>query len=596
MLVSDPAAILLPRANREAFLQLNQEAYQQLITFLAIAPKRLTIGFVAIDFQRDQSILLELLRQDNRCQDLQIEVFCLDDPDLRFVQDELRQELPQRSQIPGKKLIVFLTGLEKSIGLYGSYPVVLENLNFVRDSLVYSIPHPLVICVPNSVLTRIARYAPDFWDWKRAVIEFRTLPHTLAFQDVEKRQQTLADQNNNNKKIQIEFLLQLLTCSENSELTPAIRYAYLQLWQQVGKLYADLDENHLAEDAFQKSLGLAKTIGTVIEQADILGDLATLRFTQGNNLAAWQLWQEVLSLARGIDRRIEAKALDGMGHIKNHQGFPQEALALWENSLAISQEIQDLKGEALILCAIAELKKTQGSINAAIQLWEKSLAISQHIKALSIQTTAMEGLADIAYLQGEIDRSLELYNKSLQARTLIGDAQEKAAIFHQMAIQGQVDQALCLYQQSLQINESIGNDQGKAATLHQMAIIYANQGQSDQALALYQQSLQINESIGNDQGKAATLHQMAIIYANQDQIEQALALYQQSLKINESIGNAQGKAATLAMMGQLWASQQEFTAAIGALEESVAILQRIHAHEVSKVEEILQKIRLSAML
>jgi hypothetical protein len=263
--------------DQAAFRQLNLAAYEQLVTFLEIAPEHLTIGFVAIDFQRDQGILLELLGQDERCQDLQLEVFCFDDPNLRFVQDRLRQELPQRSRTPGKKLIVFLTGLENSIGLYGDYPAVLQDLNFVRDGFTQSVPHPLVICVPDSALTRIARYAPDFWDWKRAVLEFQTLPSTreMAMADVTERQQTVAAQGRHSKEMQIESLLRLVTCPKNVELTWEMRRSHLQLWQQLGQLHTDLGQSELALETLQKALDLAKTVGTTIEQADILGDLAS---------------------------------------------------------------------------------------------------------------------------------------------------------------------------------------------------------------------------------------------------------------------------------------------------------------------------------
>jgi hypothetical protein len=41
---------------------------------------------------------------------------------------------------PDKKLILLITGLEKSIGILEEYPSVLANLNFVRDDLRISVP------------------------------------------------------------------------------------------------------------------------------------------------------------------------------------------------------------------------------------------------------------------------------------------------------------------------------------------------------------------------------------------------------------------------------------------------------------------------
>ena len=86
---------------QEKFLQLNQDAFGQLVTFADFSAEKLTLGFVAVNFARDQVLLLDALEQDSRCADIQFERFEFNDPELRFLRDALLAELPKRQRQPG---------------------------------------------------------------------------------------------------------------------------------------------------------------------------------------------------------------------------------------------------------------------------------------------------------------------------------------------------------------------------------------------------------------------------------------------------------------------------------------------------------------
>ncbi len=165
---------------QKAFLAKNQEMLEQLATFADFAPERLTLGFVSVNFTKDRDTMLEALRQHPRCQDIQFAVLNFPDPDLRFLRDAILEKLPTVELQPNKKLVLVITGLEYSIGMIGDSPPALQDLNYVRDSFTSSVPHPILICLPDWSLTRLARYAPDFWAWRLAVFRFEHLPTTAA--------------------------------------------------------------------------------------------------------------------------------------------------------------------------------------------------------------------------------------------------------------------------------------------------------------------------------------------------------------------------------------------------------------------------------
>lgn len=163
---------------KATFEQINQQSLAELLTFIDFADNQLTIGFVAVNFPEDRNILMEILNNHPQCHEIKFEILNFADPNLRFLRDEIIRDLKEIDLEPDKKLVLIVIGLEKSIGLSGEYPPVLQDLNFVRDAFSYSVPHPVLIFLPDHALMRLAKYAPDFWAWRKGVFYFQTVQST----------------------------------------------------------------------------------------------------------------------------------------------------------------------------------------------------------------------------------------------------------------------------------------------------------------------------------------------------------------------------------------------------------------------------------
>ncbi len=326
-------------------------------------------------------------------------------------------------------------------------------------------------------------------------------------------------------------------------------------------------------------LRLLRPTIAISNNLQMMTGLAIAEKENGNPQKGLELHQQVLELCTEEDAQLKATTLHQMASIYANQGQVEQAIDLYQQSLAIYEQVGYDQGKATTLHSMAIVYANQGQAKQAIDLYQQSLAIKEQIGNVQGKAATFHCMAVIYANQGQVEQAIDLYQQSLAITEQIGDVQTKAATLHCLAMiyanQGQVEQAIDLYQQSLAINEQIGDVQGKAATLHCLAIIYANQGQVELAIDLHQQSLAIKEQIGYVQGKAATLHQMAGIYANQGQVEQAIDLYQQSLAINEQIGNVQGKAATLNQMSGIYANQGLIQEAIELLNQSLAISEQI---------------------
>ena len=151
---SDRKTVEVKEKNR-SFLEINQQAFTDLLTFVDFVDEKLNISFVEVNFAQDRDILINALINHQNCQNIQFEVLNFPDPDLCFLRDELVEELKHIKIAPNKKLILLITSLEKSIGVLEKYPAVLTNLNFIRDDLRHSVCHPMILFLPEYTLTSL---------------------------------------------------------------------------------------------------------------------------------------------------------------------------------------------------------------------------------------------------------------------------------------------------------------------------------------------------------------------------------------------------------------------------------------------------------
>ncbi|WP_292733693.1 lipopolysaccharide assembly protein LapB [Nostoc sp. JL31] len=438
---------------KETFLQRNQQSLAELLTFIDFADTQLTIGFVAVNFEQDRTTLIEILDNHPRCHDIQFEIFNFAAPNLRFLRDEIIHDLKEIHLEPDKKLVLIVIGLEKSIGLSGEYPPVLQDLNFVRDAFTNSVPHPILIFLPDHALTRLAKYAPDFWAWRKGVFYFQTVQSTqdLAIEKTIQSERILGSLDLPERQERIDLLERLLM-EESTNVRTRIN-----ILKELGVAYRSIGEAEKAEDFLQKALKLTE---------------------EDENLAG-----------------IKGSVLHALAGIYANKGDMDEAIALCNQSLEITERIGNVQGQAATLHELGRIYANKG----------------------------------------EVDEAIALYNQSLEITERIGDVQTKAATLHELgriyANKGEVDEAIALYNQSLEITERIGDVQTKAATLHELGRIYANKGEVDEAIALYNQSLEITERIGDVQTKAMALWGLGHLAEKQGEYTKAISYLQPALEI-----------------------------------------------------------------
>ncbi len=430
--------------------------------------------------------LIDKVRE--RLPDLKVEAVDFREP-INHLLDELRDCLTDTTPDA-----VFVLGLEYSIRTSDearSSPLI-ANLNASRNSFPRVVRCPMVLWVPEYVVTAISRGAPDFFSIRSGLYSFAAEPKD----SMNVVQSVMAG----------DWVgVQNLTLAEKQERIESIR-----------SLLADYE-----------SLPAEKR--DLATEANLHHRLGTLLSAVGAYDEALAESSASLKIAEGLGERTGvAVSLHQIGMIHHYQGQYEAALNLYERSLKIVEELGDLALVSASLHQIAMIHENRGEYDAALELYERSLKIAEELGDREGVAVSLQQIGMIHQYRGEYDVALEMYEKSLKINEELGNWTGVASSLHQIGMiqqyRGEYRAALEQYQRSLKMKEELGNRAGVASALHQIGMIHQHRGEYDAALELYERSLKIKEELGDSAGVASSLNQIAIMRALRGKYAEAFQL------------------------------------------------------------------------
>ncbi|MBE7381445.1 MAG: tetratricopeptide repeat protein [Leptolyngbya sp. SIO1E4] len=508
----------------------NQETIDELARFVDFA-EGFTIGFIEINFTQDLDELLKVLLHHPDCRTIKFEVFDLSDPTIKHLQDELLQKLenlpPSFSMLVEQKQVIVVKGLENAVGMFGDYPPVLQDLNFVRDALIESVPHPVLFCLPSYSINRVIQFAPDFWSWKSGLFKIKSVQSSEDNASIRGLHATkiLGNLNQLERQERIQLLERL--AQEFDPLAKNCSKADLRIAAQaltkLGYIHLAFGEFPKAQSAlefaaqiFQQPEWQPETLQDVTLRIRYLNHNGDLEHQVGNVAQAEQCLQMALMLNDNVDPGLKANTCLYLGRLKANQGQVEAAMTFLQESLTINERIGHIQSQAATLHAIANLTADRGKSKEAMALYQEVLAIKERIGDVHNQAVTLSAIAKLKVDQGEVEA------------------------------------AMALFQESLEIEERIGHIHIQAAILREMGVLQAKQGHPDEAISLLREALTTFERTGSGLSKARTLW-----------------------RLGETLAEAKG----------------DFAAAIPYLEDSLTILKRIGSPDASTVETILHQVR-----
>ncbi|MBP0013247.1 MAG: CHAT domain-containing protein [Roseofilum sp. SBFL] len=226
---------------------------------------------------------------------------------------------------------------------------------------------------------------------------------------------------------------------------------------------------------------------------------------------------------------------------------------------------------------IEQFKKSQ--FREALASWEQALALYRKISDVQKVASTLGNLGSVYDILGQSQRAIDYYELELTISQEIGDRQGEANALGNIGTTyqslGQYQQALDYYQKSLKIERDIQNLQGEAISLGNLGTLYEELGQYEKGRSYYQQALKIKREIGDLQGEAYSLGNIGNAYHALGQHEIAIGYHQQSRKIKRALGDRQGEASSLGNIGLAYYSLEQYQTAIEYHQNCLDIAKEI---------------------
>ncbi|WP_211167623.1 tetratricopeptide repeat protein [Pseudanabaena yagii] len=506
--------------NKPDFAVMNRQEIQELLSLLDLSDG-FTVALAECNFWQDGVALVAALNEeiaaDPEWAELQIVDWEFNDPELRYLLDELTQRLATLPRQEGKKLILVLRGLENAIGVVGDYPKFLVDLNFVRDAYIKNVPYPVLFVLPDYAITRFAQFAGDFWAWRSGVFKFQTTQEAREFAEAKtiNSDRIIGSYIKPEKQERIDLLHRLLMETKPSGSKPESNSnaaSQINILIELGIAYRSLSEFNQAIEFHQQALALSRKISDRNGEAASLNSLGLAYNSLGQYQQAIQFFHQSLDISREIgDHNDEAASLNNLGLTYNSLGQYQQAIQFFHQSLDISKEIGDRNCEASSLCNLGDAYNSLGQYQQAIQFFQQSLKIFREIGNLDFEANALVNLGIAYHFLGEYQQAIQIYQQSLKIKKEIGDRNGESNALGNLGLAydslGQYRQAIQFYQQQLEICREIDDRNGEANALNNLGIALQALGRRSESIEAFNASRKIFEELGlyhkiQDSGKS----------------------------------------------------------------------------------------------
>jgi tetratricopeptide (TPR) repeat protein len=183
-----------------------------------------------------------------------------------------------------------------------------------------------------------------------------------------------------------------------------------------GALALELGEFDWVHEACEEGLQLLAHEARKVSEAKLclLGNLGWVGWEREDYRQATQLFEESLALSQQMsDTWWLASSLSKLAFVSHFQGDYEKATELYEESMDLFREQGDKQGLANCLNNLAMMVYSQGDLGRAAQLTEEAVALQRELGSRGGVSVGLYNLGWIALLQDDLSRAADLYSESL---------------------------------------------------------------------------------------------------------------------------------------------------------------------------------------
>lgn len=337
----------------------------------------------------------------------------------------------------------------------------------------------------------------------------------------------------------------------------------------------------------------AKECGNDKQMARALFTQGTSKLVQGKFEDAESLFQNSVAISEKINDKAGASSTyNNIGVTYYYRGDFQKTIVYYNKSIKIDEELGKKDGVAGSLINIGNLYRKLGNLDTAVEYYNRSLKIQEELKNKKGIAGALNNIGVIFEKEGNYAKAIEYYTRSLSIQEELGNDSEIASSLLNIGNiydnQYDYDKALDYYRRSLSLEEKLNNKEGISKCLFNIADVYADLGNLDTALVYHEKSLSLKQEIGKKDGIANSMSLIGNIYFNKGDNEKARKYNETSLQISNEIGYKSGTVIALQNLSQIYFEMGQFEKSIQLGQKSLKIAREIGiANETKNIARTL---------
>jgi DNA-binding winged helix-turn-helix (wHTH) protein/tetratricopeptide (TPR) repeat protein len=205
--------------------------------------------------------------------------------------------------------------------------------------------------------------------------------------------------------------------------------------------------------------------------------------------------------ARAGDQYGAAEATGYLAAVLANQGQRDAAKQMYEEALAVDEQIGNQAGELWELNGLANASWAQGDFSGARARYSKALVISRQIGSRSDEADALNNIGLTRLLEGDLAQAHRMFDDALAAYRCVSDRRGVASALDNLGttlyFQGDLAEAARALNQALGIDREIGSRPESADVLAWSGRVRMAQGKLDDARQSYRQAVEVWNEIGN---------------------------------------------------------------------------------------------------
>ncbi|KAA3600887.1 MAG: tetratricopeptide repeat protein [Calditrichaeota bacterium] len=354
---------------------------------------------------------------------------------------------------------------------------------------------------------------------------------------------------------------------------------YLEFQNLLAEKFKNNYQNEEALEKFFKIIELAKLLSDKKNELNAKLEISQVFGIFGNLDNAISFCEKVIKKSRKLGLKIiESDSLIVRGRIYIRQGFYDESMDCYQQSLEIKKNLGDLKAVAKILSYIGRIYAEKGYYNEALEFFSNSIKAFEEIGKPQETSFAYIGMGNIYRDKGDYDKALEFYNKLLEDEKMRKNGNAQSVILNIGNIhyeRGEYEEAIKCYNQVWEFSKKTGHKRGIAMAKGNLGYVYVDQTLYGKAIEYGEEYLKISQELGEKVSIGYAYSLLGTIYFRLEKFEKAFSYQKKRLAIFEEIGFKIGIGNALVSLGSLYPIFGDYEKAIQHLLRALKIVKEI---------------------